>query len=407
MKLKKILSDISNQLSREENLIYLERYVNDVKGNFSDFSDVDIRYSPENGAEQFAAAYKYMDISGIYVVQDEPDLNLINEIMAIRDFVKFIWHPDMPSPFIGQPDGYYSMSPTSSTRTILTRGLLYNFMVKTDLDKRHFRFRRRLKGSSVKHSVSISRDIADAVKIGSVPFYGYLPESLGFIYGDISRGIGVIFREITPRPIVSDLRQLIPYFSLYSRDVFAPNDIPLLIELIELNSSNDPLGFFVSYIVGFVQDAWVWFVRERGILPELHGQNALIEIDAYGFPRRLIHRDFQSIYSDSRIRESKGLPQFEKHIIGIEDGITYPQQYSIVFDHEISRYLLERMVRIFVLYYSNYSFDYVARVITSRFRDVAGDIIDMFPQTTYRFSKQSMIGNSVTIVDTKEKPIFR
>ena len=65
------------------------------------------------------------------------------------------------------------------------------------------------------------------------------------------------------------------------------------------------------------------------------------------------------------------------------------------------------MVRIFILYYSNYSFDDVARVITSRFRDVAGDIIDMFPQTTYRFSKQSMVGNSVTIVDTKEKPIFR
>ena len=50
----------------------------------------------------------------------------------------------------------------------------------------------------------------------------------------------------------------------------------------------------------------MWFVRERGILPELHGQNTLLEIDAEGVPQRLIHRDFQSIYSDSGIRESKG-----------------------------------------------------------------------------------------------------
>lgn len=175
-------------------------------------------------------------------------------------------------------------------------------MVKTDLDKKHFRFRRRLKGSSVKHSLMINTDISEAVKNAMVPFYGYLPESLGFVYGDEVSGSGVLFREIIPYPLVEESRQLIPYFSLYSRDSFSDNDKPLLIQLIERNSHSDPLGFFADVIVGFVQDTWMYLVHERGILPELHGQNALLEIDTNGIPKRLIHRDFQSIYSDGCIR---------------------------------------------------------------------------------------------------------
>jgi hypothetical protein len=381
--------------------------VNDAKGDFSNHSDVDIKYSPEIGLDCFDVAYKLINTSSVHILRSNASSELEDEVITKDGQVKFIWHPEMGTSFNGVSDGCYKMSPTSSTRTMLTQGLRYNFMVKTDLDKKHFRFRRRLKGSSVKHSLKINTDISEAVKNVVIPFYGYLPESLGFVCGDESNGSGVLFREIIPHPLVEESRQLIPYFSLYSRDLFSDNDRPLLIQLIEHNSHTDPLSFFVNVIVGFVQGVWVYLVHERGILPELHGQNALLEIDANGIPRRLIHRDFQSIYSDSCIRELKRLPQFEKHVIGVEDGITRPQQYSLVFDHEISRYLLERMVKVFVEFYPEYSFEDVAWNIADRFRKIPGNILDVFPQNTFRFSKQPMVGNSVTLVDTGERPVFR
>lgn len=378
MKLTDITRAISNTAVREANLIHLERYVNDAKGNFKDYSEVSVRYSPEQGERYFNVPYKWVSMTKLHIFRSNPTQRLEDEVV-VNGQARFIWHPEMPSPFESNPDGYYQVCPTSSTRTLFTRELPYNFMVKTDLDKKHFRFRRRLKGRSVEHSTRISRDISDSVATGMIPFYGYLPESLGFVYGDKTNGTGVLFREIEPCPLISEPRNLIPYFSLYSRDTFFLQDTPLLIELIEHNSHYDPLGFFVNIIVGLIQDTWVYFVKERGILPELHGQNILLEINAEGIPKRLIHRDFQSIYSDMKIREAKGLPQFEKHIIGVEDNITQHQQYSLIFDHLISRYLLERMIRVFIEYYPKYSFGDMAQHIAHRFRNIPGNVLEVFP----------------------------
>lgn len=406
MNLEKLLREIDSSVIRESNFAYLERYVNDAKGDFKKYSEVDKRYSPEQGEKQFEVPYKLVSLDSLHVIKGSPDQGLENEVMDCG-VAKFFWHPDLPSPFEDKPDGFCAVSPTSSTRTLITRNYIYNFMIKTDLDKRHFRFKRRLKGSSVYHSVRMNQDITNAVQTGSIPFYAYLTESLGLVYGDKNTGTGVVFREINPRPIVNEPRQMIPYFSLYSRDDFFIQDRPILIDLIELNSHYDPLGFFVNIIIGLIQDTWVYFVSSRGILPEMHGQNILLEIDSRGIPKRIIHRDFQSLYSDKDIRNNKKLPQFDKHVIGVEDNITKNQQYSLVFDHFISRYLFERMVNTFVEFYRQYSFSDVARQIRQRFINIPNNILDVFPQTTYRFSKQPMEDNNVSVIDTGEKPIFR
>jgi hypothetical protein len=220
-------------------------------------------------------------------------------------------------------------------------------------------------------------------------------------------GTGVLFREATAKPKVHEPRLVMPYFSLYSRDTRMREEIPLLLQLINLNSPADPVGFFVEVIVGLVQDTWVSFVKERGLLSEIHGQNALIELDGSGRPTRLVQRDFQSLYSDRTIREARGLPQFDKHIIGVEDKITREQQYSLVFDHIICGYLLERMTRRLIEYYPRYSFEEIAGVIRQRFSRIPGNPLDVFPKTTYRFAKKPMADNNVELVDTRERPVFR
>jgi len=234
-----------------------------------------------------------------------------------------------------------------------------------------------------------------------------LPESLGLVYGDLETGIGVIYRESIPRPLKGGHRFLIPYFSLYSKDPFSPANKPLLSAILERNADGAPLEYFVDVIVGRILETWVWFVRERGLLPELHGQNTLLELTANGVPTRIIHRDFQSMYSDSAIRAKQGLSQFRKHIAGEEEGTTKPAQYSLVFDHFISTYLIKRMVNAFIELYPGHDFQTVATEITRKFRGIENNPLSIFPDTKHKFGDSDVLGNDVTLVDTGQQPLFR
>lgn len=405
MRLTKLLTDLKNTTDSERSFLYLERYVNDAKGDFTNFSNVDPRYSPEIGVVEFNAPFVRLQRDKVTIFQDQPSQEM-HDTVFMDGTALFMWHPCVQSKFLAV-DGYIAVSPTSSTRTLLTRHMKYNFMAKTDLDKRHFRFIRRLKGSSVEHSIDINRDIRLATETGAVPFYAYLPESIGLVSGDMQTGTGVLYRELKPRPVVNDSRILVPYFALYSYDGYFPHDKPLMFDIIELNSSHDPIRFFVDVLVGMVQDTWVYFVANRALLPELHGQNTCLEIDKNGVPTRLVHRDFQSMYSDRKHRDSLALTQFKKHCVGEENNITKEQQYSLVFDHFISNYLLARMVRTFVSLYPQHSFNYVSGQIRERFRGIQGNRLSVFPETTHRFGNKKMIGNDVTIESTGKKPIFR
>ena len=405
MRLTQLLDSLQSRVSLETNFLYLERYVNDTKGDFINFSDVDPRYSPECGVVGFDAPFVRVKHDMLTIFQDQPSSEVFEAIFE-DDTALFVWHPDIPSPF-KVVDGHIMVSPTSSTRTLLTRKLPHNFMAKTDLDKRHFRFIRRLKGSSVEHSISINRDIRLATETGAIPFYAYLPEVIGLVYGDMQTGTGVLYRELQPRPLVQAPRVLVPYFALYSSDSFFPQDKPLMFDLIERNNAYDPVQFFVEVLIGLIQDTWAYFVANRALLPELHGQNTCLEIDANGVPTRLVHRDFQSLYSDRVRRDMLSLPQFKKHHVGEEDNITKEQQYSLIFDHFISNYLFMRMVNTFVALYPQYAFNDVTQQIQDRFCGIQGNPLDVFPDKTHCFGKKNMIGNEVVVVSTGKVPLFR
>ena len=173
-----------------------------------------------------------------------------------------------------------------------------------------------------------------------------------------------------------------PYHSLYAPDPNAPEDLPLLAQLVVLHGNGDKIGYFVSEIVGPILEAWTLLVSRKGLLPELHGQNSLLELDTRLRPRRVVHRDFQGTYSDSRIRAGLGLDLFSKHIFGTEPGSTVQSQYSHVFDGMIGRYLLSRLTKAFC---PSFDEDYtkVAEAIKAYHRRIAEWSAD-FPPTTYR-----------------------
>lgn len=344
-----------------ETSIYCERHINDSKGRFEVYSTVNPMYDPQGAVSEFMIPFMWVKDKDINVYQDNPSSNLIRRAFKNNRY-KFYWHPDTERMGLSV-SGYDAMQPTSSTRTLLGTKEPY-YYVKTDLDKKHFRFIRRLKESSISHSVKISSELRSMiVKPGISSTYSFLPESLGLVLSSgVHQGSGVIFRETKPFPLCADKRVILPYHSLYARDPFSSEEEPLLIQLCEIHSPNDPIGFFIEYIIGYIQDSWVLLLTNLGFLPELHGQNALIEIDENFFPKRMVHRDFQGTYSDSAIRTALGLPNLDKHQVGLEPGTTRDSQYSLVYDNMIGKYLFSRLANVFCSYYTNYSYrSYLSR----------------------------------------------
>ncbi len=387
--------------------IYGERYLNDTRGSFHDYSDVDTRFDLQGPISHIDLPYTLLYPERCVVVQSEPSEALTNWV-RLGGRYRFFWHPDVVRSGL-DVCGTVQTQPTSSTRTLLTESNPRVY-IKTDLDKKHFRFVRRLQRSSVEHSIAICSDLRTMCDtVPSVGRYAFLPESLGVIVqGGDHEGSGVIFRETHPCPSVEDARVLMPFHSLYASDPREPSDEPLLVQIIKLHSGEDPLNYFVSEIIGPILEAWTLLVGVRGLLPELHGQNTLAEIDGNLKLRRIVHRDFQGIYSDARTRSALGLPLFTKHIAGTEPGTTIQSQYSHVFDGMIGRYLLARLAKIFCAHFADPS-KKVASAIRDYHHNIPAWRVADFPSTTYRFgiSAKEQRGNEVQFVDSGEKPEFR
>lgn len=387
--------------------VYGERYLNDSKGLFRDFSEVNECFDPQGAIPYVDLPYTILPPDRCVVFQSLPSKELL-EWVNLDGAYRFFWHPDtLRREFVG--NGVVRVQPTGSTRTLLTENepRLY---IKTDLDKKHFRFIRRLQRSSVEHIISVCSDLRQFCQIQpQTSRYAFLPESLGVVVrGGGHEGSGVIYREAKPFPYVQEKRVMMPYHSLYANDPNAVGDHPLLVQLVELHSAADPLGYFVSEIIGPLLEAWVMLVSERGLLPELHGQNALAEINEKLRLCRVVHRDFQGAYSDSRIRTNNGLPLFLKHVAGSEPGTTIESQYSHVFDGMIGRYLISRLTKVFCKHFG-FAHSVVSLAIRNYHQRIPGFSIVPFPPTTYRFGEtaQAQIGNDVQLVDSGEKPMFR
>jgi len=386
---------------------YGERFLNDSKGRFEDYSEVDVRYDPQGDISHIDLPYCVLPVERCTILQSFPSPELLSFVKTANGY-KFFWHPDVIRNEFTKV-GTVRVQPTSSTRTLLTE-TDFRVYIKTDLDKKHFRFIRRLQRSSVEHIVAICNDLRQFTDtLPDTVRYAFLPESLGIVVrGGTHEGSSVIFREAFPCPVVHEKRLLLPYHALYAQDPFHSEDKPLLVQVIELHAKADKIGYFVSEIVGPVLEAWVLLVSGRGLLPELHGQNALTEIDEQFRIRRVVHRDFQGTYSDAAIRTRLGLTIFTKHVAGNESGTTLESQYSHVFDGMIGRYLISRLTRVFCQHFA-VEYNVVAEAIRSHHRRIPGYESAQFPRTTYRFatSARDQTGNEVAFADTGEKPEFR
>jgi hypothetical protein len=271
--------------------------------------------------------------------------------------------------------------------------------VKLHYPRRISRFNRRLRRKNIRSSVEATRDLVH-VRFDK---FAYLPDSLGFIYGDGGNPWGFLVREGTPRPF-QEARFLIPYFALYGGDLRHPEDRPLLVQMIERLGA-DPQSFVISEIMVPVLDCWAKVVRERGILLESHAQNLLLEIDSDFRPCRVVHRDFD-VWVDAEVRKQAGL-----EVMGASIGTDTPypreQQYSLVYDHFIGRELFDYLLGVLTRFYSAKEAAVRGRVAEAFHRNFPDADVFLPGDTTYYFSNELLPGNEFRLVDTKRAPEWR
>jgi hypothetical protein len=400
-------------LQGNQSLLYMERYVDEGTRTYSPFaakSEAAPEYQPRSGRPSFELVSVLAPQSQVSIYQADPQRNLL-DFYVLSEQVRFLIHPETwASSGIDNLDGLHALrrgeplqvAPTASTRTVLTTETPANVprhFVKLHYPRRISRFNRRLRRKNIRNSVEATRDLAH-VKFDR---FAYLPDSLGFTYGDGGNPWGFLVRERTPRPF-REARFLVPYFALYGGDLNHPEDRPLLVQMIEQLGA-EPQSFVIDEIMIPVLECWANVVRERGILLESHAQNLLLEIDSDFRPHRVVHRDFD-IWSDAEARKQAGLEVLDASF-GTDTPYPREQHYSLVYDHFIGRELFDYLLGVLTRFYSAKESEVRGRLAEAFHRNFP-DADVFFPgDTTYYFSNELLPGNEFRLVDTKRGPEWR
>ncbi len=341
--------------SPEEAFIYLERRMNNE--NFP--ADIAEDYKPHSGIDKFELPFVLLDLDEVNHFEVGPDKRLV-ESLYVGNKIRFFVHPEMHQDYknkglirLASKDGSINVSPTSSTRTVFTREKGYNFMIKTDLEKKLGDGIKKLKGKHLEHIKNIGVEFEQA----NLPkCFSYLPESIGAVYYSNGKEVGMFAREFNTRPKIGTSRKyILPFFSLFSLDTTNKKDPFLLCQIMEnVNKKRGlELSLFSERILEPYLNAWAYLILERGLVLEMHAQNTLLEIDEKGNPLRIVYRDFQDVFIDTEIRRAKRLhSDFNRNIVGqaertykigneiIKDSKKCRQiSYSLSYDYRMGRAL--------------------------------------------------------------------
>lgn len=398
------------QQKRADTFLYLERYVDEGSKTYSLFSNqsgAQPKYQPGSDTKSFEIPCLEIPKENVTLYLDNPEVTLLNHYVQ-KDKVLFPIHPEIFKDdaifFINElrkyPHHLISVEPTASTRTVFTgenRNLPPHF-IKLHFPKRISRFIRRLRANTIQHSIEISKDFEHF----SLKNFGFLPESIGMVYGSGIEAWGSIIREFFPRPLLANGGLLVPLFALYSQDLQNPNNLPLLIHLIG-DLKEDPLEFTLNHVMKPIIQIWCTVLRERGILFEMHGQNTLLELDANLTPVRIIYRDLD-VYVDEEIRQVRQLHINFPHSHFVKEN--REKIYSLNYDAFIGHHLFDYLASVLEKFYGVEQ-KLLLTACKETFHRYFPDADRYFTDKTFYYADEIFPGNKIKILETKNPPKWR
>lgn len=397
-----------------EGFIAAERYVNLPKySTTAQVSEVRETYHPRFGAPSFGLPYLRAPRESVELLTAAASASATAALhLCGDDALPLFLHPDVADDLtthLGWPvDGRLTVAPTSSTRTLVVLDRFPGLMVKTHLPKRISRFLRRLRADSIRHSIAVTRELRRTADLSATSTtWGFLPESVGVIvHAQEEEGFGYVLREPVPYPTAPDRRTLVPLFALFTADPRTPGEPPLVLQ-IATQIGRDPIALITDDIIGRLLDGWSWVFRTTGLLLEAHGQNTLLELDGASHPRRIIHRDFQSVPVDPTLSQcAPAMRGFTKHIIGEND---YPAllEQSLMYDHFIGDYLF-RSIESFCHDHLGVTPEAFRGDVRARFRSLFPDQDRFFPRGHVVFASDTLApDNQYELRLLNEAPAYR
>ncbi|ACB96133.1 IucA/IucC family C-terminal-domain containing protein [Beijerinckia indica] len=401
-------------IQKDQSLLYMERYVGKGTKTYSPFAtrtEAAPCYRPESGQPSFDLFTVDTPRDRVSIFKADPSPNLVNHYIRPGG-VLFAIHPETwTTAGVDYLDEIHALpraepvrvAPTASTRTVLT--LEPSEKVPPHYIKLHYpvlisRFNRRLMRKNIENSVAVTRDVAKL----HFDKFAYLPDVLGFTFGSDENSWGFLVRETTPRPIIEG-RFLIPSFALYGEDYKNPDDLPLLVQMIE-RLDVEPVSFAVNEIFVPIIECWC-LVARRGLLFESHAQNTLLEIDQDFRPRRIVHRDFDVwIDMETRRRADLEMPFLGKGL-SADKGHSIEQYYSLIYDRFIGHGFFDYLLDLLKRFYS-VDEESVRSQVRKAFHQSFPEADRFFPtDTMFYFSKEPPPGREFMLEDMQRVPEWR
>lgn len=337
-----LLTNISK--NPEDSLNYCERRVNN--GSRSQFTE---KYLPKNIGNPFNC--ESFKLSKLNIKK--------NCIEKIGNLPHFCTTPDIKDNMYIHPDlEYYyddysiiptdlEVIPTSSSRTVKVKN--YPYYIKLCYPERIGRVTRELDERHIYSSLEITEKFQRICNnVNTIEKFAFMPEYGGLLFSDAKNKIGYVVRSQKCIGKNSDLVcNMIPGFSLFSKDRDNLKDKVLLLQLISLFDSSDKYEYVLTEYCYPLIDIFFNCVMQEGIIPELHSQNIIFGFDKSWKLKSIIIRDLESHDKDISIMKQVGinhkLDSYPFKCIE-KDQYNYKIKHSFMFDHKLGEYLLEELL---------------------------------------------------------------
>jgi hypothetical protein len=287
-------------------LRYAERYINlGSPSGFGSINEVSEAYQPQHESESF-----------LVPIIPHPDMQIIGSAEDIG-ITGIPTHPDMAQ---AEPAEYIRVTPTSSSRTVLTFGEKPYF-IKLHFSKKIGRAPRNIRKKDVERSIYANNLLKSAQNLE----FGFLPEPVGVFSEKL--GYGAIYRTMDACP-KRENNLLMPIFSLFAPDSRKAKDRMLITQLLDANPQN--YNLLIEALSGFYINASIG----HNFLFESQAQNLMLQLKSDLSIDRVVVRDFFDFYIDNdNERVMRNLSVFEG-----EEKKCYR---SFIFDFKLGNYVLK------------------------------------------------------------------
>lgn len=325
-----------------ERWLWAERYLSAGSKSYSpfaNFSSVSDRYAPESQFENYVLKtikVPYPQGEIIFHNADQSSLPIKNPFSSEDGFVIIPIHPDVRkitpdiSTYIDanfEPGPDLTVVPTASTRTVCVLAVdgmqePSPYFIKLHFPGRISRFTRPISEAHVRHQLTVSSLLNNS----GAPLLQDIGG--GFVNLGEQTSLGFLMRHCPLDSSCLGNRIIIPVFALGAMTNYGEAS-KLVVEKIAELFDEDIFTFLTCRLIAPVLAFWDEVVTKTAIIPEIHGQNLVVDFNLDKNSSQFFYRDSDLHYGPA-LRSKKDEAELDPS--AYVRGEEMPAYLSLIFD---------------------------------------------------------------------------